>query len=267
MADSFRVRSHGGVAEVRGLALHLERFRTAAISTGAAPASARSAASAQHDAAVLAALEQAVDNFIASALPRIAAAGDGFPRLELWHEPDALQGSPLSALGAHALTLALRPLPALRDNIALVATDRPREIKYPAVKGPNITTYAALATRLGGEALLLDEAGRVIEGTTTSLVWWHADGTGGVAAAQDRVASVTERLVRRIAHDLGDSIRAEHRTPLELTRIEVWAVNALHGIRPVVSIDGQALARHDPDRLARYRAALDRTWDPVPASI
>lgn len=234
MADSFRARAHGGVAEVRGLALHLARFRAAVVAAAVSP------------------IEQDLDDFIASALPQIAEAGDGFPRLELWHDSAAL-----------SLALALRPLPTLRDDIALASTERPSAVTDPEVKGPNIAAYAALAAQLDGEALLLDEAGRAIEGTTTSLVWWHADGTGGVSAAPDRVASVTEQLVVRMAHGFGDSIATEYRTPLELTGLEVWAVNALHGIRPVVSIDGQAPTRHDPDRIARYRAALDRAWEPV----
>lgn len=259
VADSFRVRTRGGVAEVRGLAHHLARFRASVIA--ATPASTSS------DAAAVESSEGEIDSFIASVLPRIAAAGEGFPRLELWRDAEPTQSPASTALGVHALSLALalRPLPTLRDDIALTSTELPGEVTHPEVKGPNITTYSALAAGLGGEALLLDEAGQSIEGTTTSLVWWHADGTGGIAAAPNRVPSVTEHLVRLIAHDLGDTISPEHRTPLELTKLEVWAVNALHGIRPVVSIDGQTPALHDPDRLARYRAALDRTWDPVRA--
>ena len=45
----------------------------------------------------------------------------------------------------------------------------------------------------------------------------------------------------------------------------MWAVNALHGIRPVASLDGNALADPEPARLAWFRAALDRSWEPLAA--
>lgn len=232
VADSFRVRARGGVAQVRGLSHHLARFRGSVLATMPAP------------------LE--IDDFIAAALPRVAAAGEGFPRLELWRDPRGVR-----------LSLALRPLPPLREEISLRSSLRPAHLAAPATKGPNISAYAALSHQLGGEVLLNDAHGRVIEGTTTSLLWWHPDGTGGYAASQDRVASVTERLMLDIARRFGDDLRPESRTPAELATREVWAVNALHGLRPVVSLDGRASARPDPDRLARYRGALEGEWGAI----
>jgi hypothetical protein len=44
---------------------------------------------------------------------------------------------------------------------------------------------------------------------------------------------------------------------------EVWALNALHGIRVVTSIDGVALPEPDTQRLACFREALDQTWQPI----
>ncbi|WP_017793979.1 aminotransferase class IV [Leucobacter salsicius] len=239
VADSFRVRAHDGVAEVRGLAHHLARFRGSALAAASASPDSRPT-------------PQEVDDFSASALPRIAAAGAGFPRLELWRDT-----------GGAMLSLALRPSPPLRHEISLTSAVRPFGQPTPQTKGPNISAYAELAHRLGGEVLLLDDAGRAVEGTTTSLIWWKADGTGWYAASQDRVSSITELLMRNIAQDIGVALCPESRTPAELAKLEVWAVNALHGIRPVVSIDGLESARPDPDRLAQYRAALDREWGAV----
>ena len=52
-------------------------------------------------------------------------------------------------------------------------------------------------------------------------------------------------------------------TAAELTSHEVWAVNALHGIRTVTSINGVALPSPVPQRLAWFREALDRTWEAI----
>lgn len=253
VADSFRVRDHGGVAEVRGLSHHLARFRASVLAS-------------ENSVTPCPLTTSEVDSFIASALPRIAAAGEGFPRLELWRENVARQTSktPESSLSL-SLSLAIRPLPELREAITLTSVARPNGLADAKVKGPNIASYSALSRQLGGEALLLDETGRVVEGTTTSLIWWNADGSGAYSAVPDRVSSVTELLVREIALRFGTELRPEQRSPADLTKFEVWAVNALHGIRPVLSIDGRASARHDPDRLDQYRVALDAAWEPVRA--
>ena len=55
-------------------------------------------------------------------------------------------------------------------------------------------------------------------------------------------------------------------TPAELAECEVWAVNALHGIRVVANIDGVDTRAPDSVRLTRARAALDQTWQPFLAA-
>ena len=52
--------------------------------------------------------------------------------------------------------------------------------------------------------------------------------------------------------------------PEELDGLEVWALNALHGIRIVTSwIDGPATAE-EPGRLATWQARLDALRKPLP---
>lgn len=334
VADSFRVRvnTETGSAEVRGWNLHLERFirsvRTALASLAGrapgrepgrlsifnplaalesaafgallSPESAPSAPVAQSafpaEAQRIRGLE--LDVFLANVSERIAAYGEGFPRLELWldqeHKP--------------SLRLSLRPLPELRDTIEL-RTAGAIPLAHPDTKGPNLVALEALNRELGAEALLLDAAGNALEGATTSLIWWEpntdrgyvvaprrsprpsvssaASGVpaspDGSAAPVDRVFSVTERLVARIAgqRPAGEERRvvegegpvdAEPRripfgqlrkarlTPAELSLHEVWAVNALHGIRVVTSIDGVLLPEPDERRLKWFREALDQAW-------
>ncbi len=250
VADSFRVRVRDGVAEVRGFSAHLDRFRDtvgralgAGSASGAAPAAEEASAAEQLDA------------FLGAARARIAEAGAGFPRLELWREPD----------GHTSFSLAIRPLPPLRETIELRSAGV-IPLAHPDRKGPGIARLGALAQELGAEPLLLSPAGTVREGATTSLVYW-LDGdedAGRVIADTERVASVTERLLRAAAAGTARrSITEGRATPAQLLGCEVWAVNALHGIRPVTRLDGAELPAPHAARLRWFRAALDRSWEPV----
>lgn len=244
VADSFRVRPNprNGAAEVRGWSLHVARFR----------------------ASVLASMPWAgalaeVDTFLETSARRIAhwvhAYGEGFPRLELWH----------SEQGAPELALSLRARPVLAHTIGMrVATGV--QLTKPEVKGPNIARLADLTRSLSAEALLLDPAGHVREGATTSLVWWDRDTERGYVAGDPqeapfhgRVHSVTEQLLRTRIADLEPALVS----PAELARHETWAVNALHGIRPVTRIDETALPTPEPTRLHRAMQTLDRSWEPL----
>ncbi|MBL3698114.1 hypothetical protein [Leucobacter luti] len=236
VADSFRVRVRDGRAEARGLAAHLDRFAATAV-----------AAAQPTDPVDAAATAAGARAFSAAALPRIAAYGAGFPRLELWR----------TATGEVAYDLALRPLPELGDTIELRSAGS-FALAQPRRKGPGISRLADLNRALGAEALLLGPAGHAREGATTSLVFWDPAGAGHVIADRERVASVTELLLGRAAQ-----LTPAAATPAELREQEVWAVNALHGIRPVTRLDGVALRAPDTERLRRLRDALDRCWEPL----
>lgn len=260
-ADSFRVRVSAGRAEVRGLALHLERFRWAV-------ADAARRGGLRHDGARYETAGPSLEVFLGEARAEIAAYGEGFPRLECW----------LAADGTLSFGLSLRPLPKLFDTLALGT-----EVSDPATaarrKGPNISRYAALNAQHGCEALLVDPGGQVREGATTSLILWPTDdshpGSGIVVAHTERVASVTERLLRRevlreptapldTTYDVPRwSLGESHITVDALRNHEVWAVNALHGIRPVSHLDDIPLPGANPERLEHFRAALDSSREPL----
>lgn len=237
VADSFRVRTDpaGGPAMVRGWSLHLRRFE------GAVRAACRTGDTTAPDATEL-------DAFIADAAARISAFGDGFPRLEL--RGGRGRGPELG--------LALRPLPELGETLEM-RTAREVVLDHPDRKGPNIAGLSELNRALGAEALLVDAGGDAIEGATTSLIWWSEDGRGHIVADRRRVPSVTERLIEGAA---GGFVRSDV-AAAGLASHEVWAVNSLHGIRSVTSIDGVAAPAPDRERLERFRAALDRAWEPV----
>lgn len=281
VADSFRVRVRGGRAEVRSWSAHVARFagtvREALASPSAAAAAARTASelsdafAARGETRIVAARldlpsgeEDRLSAFLAKATVQIAAAGEGFPRLELWRTPD----------GGLEYALALRELPPLRDSVELRSAAHVR-LPDPRRKGPGIAALSALNRELGAEALLLDPAGQVREGATTSLIYWVDAGSasGHIIADSARVSSVTEALLSSAAGHRLIGVKPDRRrigafslgspTPVDLQLCEVWAVNALHGIRVVTSIDGVALPAPVPERLRWFQEALDRSWEPV----
>ncbi|MGK0716539.1 aminotransferase class IV [Leucobacter sp. W1153] len=237
-ADSFRVRGIDACAAVRGWGLHVDRF-------------ARTAADCLGHTAERAWLANSLPGFLAQARADIAAFGDGFPRFELWRQSD----------GTLQLLLALRPLPQLSDHLA-VRSAPGFALTDPHRKGPNIERLMALNRDLGAEALLLDAHGNILEGATTSILWWDGDTLCRIAD-EARVSSVTERLLIDSARCSGHPV-ASRRLPLtQFTHFEAWAVNALHGIRPISQVDGEPLPDPDAALLTAFREALDTTWEPL----
>ncbi|UOQ58727.1 aminotransferase class IV [Leucobacter allii] len=233
VADSFFVRMRDGAAHVRGWELHRERFAAAVL--GVRPEAG-----------------EALDRFLDDARRALAEAGAGFPRLELRAGPPDAPPD---------LRVALRPAPQLGATIELRSSDEPIA-PHADRKGPNIPRYAELRRRLGAEPLILDERGSIVEGGTTALLWWEG-AEGRVVGNRRRVASVTERLLRDAAAQAGTPLVDAEIDAASVTRREVWALNALHGIRTVSSIDGVAAPTPDPGRLAVFRAALEDRWAPI----
>lgn len=239
--DSWRLAA-GGVVR---LDLHEARFATAC---------ARLRAAADHDAAPGAAgaappdaapadltrgpLPDAVRvaAFLAAVRERLPRDGEWFPRVEL------------TASGA--LQLRLRPCPPLRTSAVLWATSGVPQ-RDPRTKGADLAALTAARERAvaagADDALLLDGDGLVLEGATTGLLWWRGDEPCGVASPAV-LCSVTRRALARLA----GGITTLDATLDDLAGCEVWAVNALHGIRGVTAIlGGPTLA--PPTRAAAWR--------------
>lgn len=268
VADSFRVRQHPttGRAEVRGWSRHLDRFSRAVGEVCASEISASCTSGTEHSPI---SSRAELESFLHESARRIAAFGEGFPRLEVWRDAEGIRFS-----------LSLRPAPPLGDSLEM-HTAPDILLDHPGRKGPNIGRLRELNRTLGAEALLLDTAGNALEGATTSLVWWEpgASTPHFVASPQpasehapgNRVPSITESLVRDAVHVIGQvpgwsgtaRIDSGLVPPARLVEFEVWAVNALHGIRVVTTIDGQKTLPPHRDRLDRFKTELDQSWEPV----
>lgn len=199
-----------------------------------------------------------VDAFWDAAVAAIPREGDWFPRVEL-----------RSRLERPELLFRLREAPPRARSIVL-RTHRGRDPRTaPRIKGPDLERMVLLRTEAqqhgADEAVLLTPEGWLAEGSTTCLVWWRGDALCLPDPGIERIDSVTVRSVVALATALGVDILYETVRPEELDGLEVWALNALHGIRIVTRwLDGPATAEL-PGRLEEWRRRLDALRRPLPA--
>jgi branched-subunit amino acid aminotransferase/4-amino-4-deoxychorismate lyase len=189
-----------------------------------------------------------------AAIPR---TGQWFPRVEL--RTQLLQPQ---------LLLRLRPAPELRRSLVL-ATHRGRDPRTaPRLKGPDLEAMTRLRTQAqksgADEAVILTREGYVADGSTTCLVWWRGDALCVPSNDIERIDSVTVRSVIALATALGIDVLYESVRPADLEDLELWALNAVHGIRIVTRwVDGPGTAEL-PGRRATWQARLDALRTPLP---
>lgn len=171
----------------------------------------------------------------------IPTVGRWFPRVEMRLTAGLLQFS-----------VRLRPAPAASTTIKLVLSTEPDPRHYPQIKGPDLAaleTWRQAAFAQGGnEAILCSPTGIVLEGLTTSLVWWEGETLCFPSAHLPTLPSITRHVVGAVAQELNIPIAYRHLAQEHLHIVPVWALNALHGIRPVVQLVGRhhAMPQH-PD--------------------
>ena len=192
-----------------------------------------------------------------ASLAAIPREGLWFPRVEL-----------RTQLLRPQLLLRLREAPELKRSIVLITHGGRDPRTAPRSKGPDLeamTRLRTLAQKHGADdAVLLTPAGYVADGSTTCLAWWRGDTLCVPAADIERIDSVTLRSVIALATALGIEVLYESVTPADLQGLEIWALNAVHGIRIVTSwIDGPPTAE-EPGRLALWQARIDALRKPLP---
>jgi branched-subunit amino acid aminotransferase/4-amino-4-deoxychorismate lyase len=190
-----------------------------------------------------------------AAIAAIPDTDDWFPRVELQLRGDGL-----------LFVFRLRSAPELARSIRLVSADHdPR--RSPLAKGPDTGVLAAARTaaqaRGADDAVILSPEGYVVETAHAALLWWRGDALCVPSPELARVNSVTARSVITLATALGLDILYESVAPAELDGLELWALNALHGIRIVTAwIDGPSSAE-EPGRLGVWRSRLERLRRPI----
>ena len=234
VADSFLVED----GAVRGWSRHWGRFQSSCLAAGASEAQ-------------LASFAQEV----VATLPR---HGRWFPRLELVPEGGGL-----------ALRLNLRPAPE-REPFVRVWCGRRDDFRVaPKCKGPDLARLADVreeATGHGaGEALLLDEEGRALEGAFSSLLWWDGDTLCAVPDDAPILPGVTRALILELAAEEGIPVTTRRPLPSELDGREVWMTSALHGIRAVSGWVGASLAAGPVVRASDWSERLAATREPLAA--
>ncbi|WP_294179991.1 aminotransferase class IV [uncultured Schumannella sp.] len=197
-----------------------------------------------------------LEAFWASAIAAIPATGAWFPRVEARRTRDVRE-----------LRLLLREAPE-RHRSLTVSTHPGRDPRTrPRVKGPDLEAMLRLRTeaqsRGADEAVLLTAEGHIVEGSTTCLAWWRGDAIAVPSPALDRIDSVTLRSVLALATALGVDVLHEHARPADLDGLEVWALNALHGIRIVTAWEDVPQLAEQPGRLRQWRERLDALRRPV----
>jgi len=191
------------------------------------------------------------DRFLRAVAESLPARGRWFPRVELVETGSRTR-----------LRFWLRPAPP-RTRTVRLWNSGPDRRSLPAVKGVDLDHLSALraAAVVAGadEALLLSQEGHVLEGSTTSIVWWRGNVLCGPPPGPGLLPGITCALLGELA---GQPIVAESATPAELADIPVWTVNALHGIRPVTEGLGRFGAR-DAAMAERWQARLESLAVPV----
>lgn len=188
-----------------------------------------------------------------AAIAAIPREGDWFPRVEL------------HSTGRRVFRL--REAPERHRSVVLATWTGPDPWTRPTVKGPDLARLLGIRTSLqavgAGDAALLSPDGYVVDGSTSALLWWRGEILCGPPREFERIDSVTARSVLTLATALGIDTHEEAVTPAELDGTELWALNALHGIRIVTRwVDGPRPAER-PGRLAIWRARLDALRRPV----
>jgi branched-subunit amino acid aminotransferase/4-amino-4-deoxychorismate lyase len=200
---------------------------------------------------------QETSTFVDAAVAQVPVEGRWFPRVEL-----ALDS------GVPRFQLWIRPAPSREKAVRLWISKEPDRRLLPAVKGIDLNYLARLrhqARRAGAdEALILSSDCRLCEGASTSILWWRADTLCAPPDAPSLLRGVTRTILWKAVRAAGLRVAFERPEALELDGLEVWAVNALHGIRPVIRWVGAPIEAGPGRRAPRWSAYLDRLA--VPAS-
>jgi branched-subunit amino acid aminotransferase/4-amino-4-deoxychorismate lyase len=192
--------------------------------------------------------------FWSAAIAAVPSQGAWFPRLEL---------SLVS--GDWILSLRLRAAPERHRTIRLATfTDRdPRTA--PTIKGPDLANLPELrrkARNAGADEYVFLDRGAIADGASSTVLWWRGDTLCQPADGLRRVDGTTSGLIAELAEKNGSIVVGERSAPSEVAGCQIWAVNALHGIRLVTEWAGLDVdASDDAKRRAlHWQGELDACY-------
>lgn len=182
------------------------------------------------DAAAQVGMGSAITNgFWAAVVEKIPATGEWFPRV------DVLEVSPDAD---RELAFRLRPAPPRTRELRVLVPTYPDPRRTPGRKGPDIALLERVRTEAReqygcDEVMLVNGGGYVIEGATTSLLWWDESTLCAPDPESGALPGVSSALILEEARARSFPVEFRQVRPEELAGHEVWLVNALHGIRRV----------------------------------
>jgi branched-chain amino acid aminotransferase len=185
----------------------------------------------------------------------------------------ALAGAPLRVV----LVEPLVPLPAsvYRDGVGVVTvrTQRAADAAQGAKVGNYLASLLALkqAKAAGAhEALVLDAAGRVVEGTTSNVFLVRGGEIVTPPVEAGILPGITRAHLLEVAAELGRVVRFEAITPEDvLAADEVFLSSSLREVVPVVAVDGRRVGGGAPGPVTRalhaaFRARIGLGGEPMP---
>ncbi len=187
-------------------------------------------------------------SFLAAVRTAVPAGGRWFPRIEAHSDPEKY-------------VLWMRTAPPTEDTVALWTSGEPDPREHPGLKGPDLHMLSSLRgeARAQGcdDALLLTPDGVLVEAAHSALVWWRGADLCLPPSDLARLPSVTSGILVDLVRRDHRRVREERCRPEDLHEAEPWALNALHGIRPVRWLCGRPSPSPRPGRLSHWRTALD----------
>jgi branched-chain amino acid aminotransferase len=266
------IRTYGG--EPFALAEHLARLERSAEHVGI-PMPLSRAALARELGAILAA-SHARARGVSGGGPAEPASRERYARVMLTRGSGPLGLEPGSAV-APLRVIMIEPLKApasslYRDGVSVIAvrTQRAGDAAHGAKVGNYLASLLALReARAAGahEALILDAAGHVVEGTTSNVFLVErqgaaARGAGALITPPEEagiLAGITRAHVMELAGELGIPVRCE---PVPLARLvaadEVFITSSIREIVPVVRVDAHGIGDGSPGPTTRALHAAFR---------
>ncbi len=192
-----------------------------------------------------------VARFWEQAIEKLPQIGSWFPRVEL-----------AGTLRQPLFQLRLRPSPPLFTTIRFIECNVPDFRKAPRHKGPDIARTGALRQAVheagADEGILTTPTGFLLEGLTTNILWWENDTLCTSPPSRRVLPGVTLQLIRWLAQEKNVPFAYRQRKTAELNDCEVWAVNALHGIRRAVDWERSPFRTAHHTDLDDWNRALER---------